>query len=712
MKGIKNFSQSLIMFALKNIHLSKSMLNIIFFFSLLTLLILNNSSFQQVNKLLAANAWVTHTYQVIQKIDDSLYEIIDIESHLRGHLIKADQQLLKDIEVIKADLSLSLSELDRLTKKNDEQNKRVRDYQNLIKQRLTLLSQTILLKTDNEQNVDISNKILNLGQDIKSIETTLLNERNNKAVKDADSANDILITGSIISTFFLILAFMLANIELSRRKKMENKHQASQAQLQRIIESTSDMIAAFDTNHCFIIFNETYRLEFKQLFGKTISMGMSLDDAFSDVPAHHQKMIAIWKESLEKSKTPIHFDIQNDAEKKYYEITSNFIKNNQDDHIGAVHTVRNVTKTMQEHSQLQHANAELSKGMEALQNKNRQINLLVDMSDIMLACVSQQELIEVATKYSERLLQFARGYLYVMHPSKNYLEIATSWGHPNTQEATFTPDQCWAIKLGRRHHVGILHKELVCNHVKISAEDNLAILCVPLTAQNDIYGLLYMESSEDESNFFNEDQRLLINAFSELMALALANVRLRENLQHQSIRDPLTGLYNRRYLDDYLFKHTHQSERNKTPFSILLLDLDHFKKINDHFGHDAGDAVLKDVGNVLQKDIRIGDIATRYGGEEFVIVLYDISIEATRHRAESIRQAVMMLKIKYAAQNVGPVTITTGIATWPGDGKTSIELIEKADAALYYAKKKGRNRVVFHSEIEEHEEERVLESQE
>lgn len=706
MKGIKRAYQTLITSSLKNIRLSKSMLNTIFIFSVLALLLINNSSYRQINTLIAANDWVTHTWQVIQKIDDSLYGITKIENSLRMYQISSAQQLL-NINSIKSDLNLSLNELDILTKKNIGQNKRVMEYKKLINQQLTLLVQLQNNKPDSLANTDIFSQnqaISNLGQEIKSVETALLNERNTTAIKDADTANFILIIASTISIIFLILAFLLANIELFIRRNTENKNIDIQAQLRRIIESTNDMIAAFDIHNRFIIFNEAYRREFRNIFGKSIAIGMCIDDAFSEARAHHHNIIGIWKESLKKNKTTRNIEIQNDNEKKYYEINSNVIKNNNDECTGLVHTVRDVTTGIQEHSKLQNAYEELARGMEELQYKNKQINLLVDMSDIMLACVSQEELIDVTAKYSKQLLHFTRGYLYIMHPSKNYLELATSWGHPKTQATTFTPDQCWAIKLGRRHHIGIVQKELVCSHVKISAEDNLAILCVPLTAQNNIYGLLYMETSQEENHYFNDDQRLLINAFAELIALALANVRLRENLQHQSIRDPLTGLYNRRYLDDYLFKHTHQAERNKTPFSILLMDLDHFKRINDHFGHDAGDAVLKEVGKVLQNSIRIGDIATRYGGEEFVIVLYDITVEAARKRAESIRQAVMMLKVKYGAQQIGSPGITIGISAWPDDGKTSMELIEKADTALYNGKKTGRNRVIFYSEIDELEE--------
>ncbi len=238
---------------------------------------------------------------------------------------------------------------------------------------------------------------------------------------------------------------------------------------------------------------------------------------------------------------------------------------------------------------------------------------------------------------------------------------------------------------------------MICNHVA-QAEQPEILMCVPLMAQNDIYGLLYLELNPEEIERI-EDHKLLINAFSELTALALANVRLRENLRHQSIRDPLTSLYNRRYLEDFLFKQLHQAERTKVPLCLLMLDLDHFKKLNDTYGHDAGDAALKEFGKILQNDIRVSDIASRYGGEEFIIVLYDADAAAAKSRANSIREAFSMAQIRYGAQVIGPLSVSIGISQFPSDGQTLQTLVESADRALYCAKNNGRNQVVFFSEI-------------
>ncbi|HEO1389274.1 TPA: diguanylate cyclase [Legionella pneumophila] len=692
---------------LSNLRLSRTLLNIIFIIALSLLLIINIISYNQVKNLIFASNWVSHTHEVIQTIDTCLYDIVEIESRQRFYLIRgSSSQLMADIDDMKSTLQLNLDKLEQLTRDNPEQNKRIHRFIDLVKQRLNLLNQLVQLKGSGKldtqegydllnQSQDMSHQVKSLGQEIKSVELVLLSERNTGVVRWAVTSSFILISGGIASILFLTLAFILANIELSTRRKTELQNQNTQIRLKKIIESASDMIAAFGKDQRFITFNEAYQREFKRLFDKSISINMSLEEAFNNAPENKKKLVQSWKESLQRDEETKNIEVNTEQEKTIYEMTSKLIQNGDNEIKGVVHSVRNITKRVQEHTELQESYEKLANGMKELQEKNEQITLLVEMSDIMLACGSQEELSEVMAKYSQRLLQFSSGYLFIMHPSKNYLEKAASWGNPHPHDLTFTPEQCWAIRLGRIHYAGSSRIELMCSHMMFDVQPELSLLCVPLMAQNDIYGLLYLEVGLK----FDENQQLLITAFAELTALALANVRLRENLRYQSIRDPLTGLYNRRYLEDFLFKQLHQAERTKASFAILMLDLDHFKKINDTFGHDAGDLVLKELGQILNNDIRLGDIAARYGGEEFVLLLYDINAQAAKMKAENLRSAISNLQVKYGAQPVGQITASIGISVYPDDAKSPAEVIEAADKALYQAKNKGRNKVILFSEI-------------
>ncbi|HDV5709573.1 TPA: diguanylate cyclase [Legionella pneumophila] len=697
---------------LSNLRLSRTLLNVIFIIALSLLLIINIISYNQVKNLLLAINWVSQSYEIIQTIDTCLYEVVSIESRQRFYLIRdSNNQHMVDVDEMKSALKLNLDKLEKLTRDNPEQNKRTNRFTDLIEQRLNLLNQIVQLKAIGKfnthenydllnQSQDMSNQVKSLGQEIKSVELVLLSERKASAVRRADRSSFTLISGGITSILFLLIAFILANSELSSREKTELQNQNTQTQLKKIIESASDMIAAFDKEHRFITFNEAYQREFKRLFDKYISINLSLEKALVDIPENKKELAEIWKNSLQNNEENKTIELNTEHEKIVYEMSSKLIQNGDNEINGVVHSVRNITKRVQEHTELQESYQKLANGMKELQEKNEQITLLVEMSDIMLACSSQQELSEVLSKYSQRLLRFSSGYLFIMHPSKNYLEKTTSWGDPQPHELTFTPEQCWAIRRGRVHHVDSSHIELLCGHVSFSLEQqDLSLLCVPLMAQNDIYGLLYLEVNLKQLPLFDENQRLLITAFAELTALALANVRLGESLRYQSIRDPLTGLYNRRYLEDFLFKQLHQAERTKASFAILMLDLDHFKKINDTFGHDAGDLVLKELGQILNSDIRLGDIAARYGGEEFVLLLYDIDAQAAKMKAEILRSAISNLQVKYGAQPVGQITASIGLSVYPDDALSLAELIEAADKALYQAKNKGRNKVILFSEI-------------
>ena len=198
-----------------------------------------------------------------------------------------------------------------------------------------------------------------------------------------------------------------------------------------------------------------------------------------------------------------------------------------------------------------------------------------------------------------------------------------------------------------------------------------------------------------EGGLMDDGEQRFIETIADSVALALANVRLRERLRVQSIRDWLTGLFNRRYLDETLPREIHRAERSQRPISVLMFDIDHFKKFNDTYGHDSGDVVLKRIAELVLANIRPSDIACRYGGEEFTIVLPDTSLEVAHIRAEVLREVTSQLIIQHNGKDLGKVTISLGAAAYPQHGITRDTLIKSADEAAYRAKEGGRNRVVL-----------------
>jgi len=190
-----------------------------------------------------------------------------------------------------------------------------------------------------------------------------------------------------------------------------------------------------------------------------------------------------------------------------------------------------------------------------------------------------------------------------------------------------------------------------------------------------------------------ETKQSLALRVSDHLGLALAKLKLQETLQNLSVRDPLTGLYNRRYMEESMERELRRAERQGKQVGVIMADIDHFKRFNDAFGHDAGDALVKEVAKVMENHVRGSDIACRYGGEEFTIVLQDISSLVTQQRAEQLREAVRNVKIYYGDRVLDPVTLSLGVAIFPEHGDTYRTVLQAADVALYQAKQSGRDRV-------------------
>ena len=223
-----------------------------------------------------------------------------------------------------------------------------------------------------------------------------------------------------------------------------------------------------------------------------------------------------------------------------------------------------------------------------------------------------------------------------------------------------------------------------------------------MMAQVETIGLLHLQSSlcrlgnfpPEALGYLTDSKNRLALTLARQISLALASLSLRESLQAQAIRDPLTNLFNRRYLEESLQREVARVKRRGASLGVIMVDLDHFKEFNDAFGHKAGDALLAALATLLKNHIRQEDIACRYGGEEFLMILPETPLTVTVQRAEELRELVSRLKVQFLGQTLGMITASLGVAAFPEHGDDWEELIRTADTALYRAKKEGRNRVV------------------
>jgi diguanylate cyclase (GGDEF)-like protein/PAS domain S-box-containing protein len=326
--------------------------------------------------------------------------------------------------------------------------------------------------------------------------------------------------------------------------------------------------------------------------------------------------------------------------------------------------------------------------IDELQRRNDEISLLNEMSDLLQTCRTDEEAATIIRQVVPQFFPNLVGALYIISASRVHAEALTSWGVLEMPRVC-SPDECWALRRGRVHLVQPSRAGLICQHLPRPLPETT--LCVPMMAQGEMLGMLNLCSVVGS---LSEAQQQLAVTVSEHLSLALSNVRLRETLRHQAIRDPLTGMYNRRYMEESLERELRRAARHGTPLGVMMLDLDHFKRFNDTFGHAAGDVVLREVGHLLQHYLRGEDIACRYGGEEFTLILIDAPLSVVVQRANQIREAVKALTISHHGQSLGIASISLGVAMFPEHGLTSEKLVRSADAALYRAKEAGRDRVI------------------
>jgi len=343
-----------------------------------------------------------------------------------------------------------------------------------------------------------------------------------------------------------------------------------------------------------------------------------------------------------------------------------------------------------------HTNRELNESVQTLRNHARESQLLAIARDDLQLCTDMQQVYHSASFRFAELLPGTNGALCIINSSRNMVETMSTW---NTNQATpivseiFPPDTCCGLRAGqfRWHARGA--SQINCDH--FIGEAPPCYLCVPLVAHGDTIGILFVDCPDEATRKVVEDRTEGIRQLVQLTAMALASLEMRKKLENQSIRDGLTGLFNRHFLEIALERELARATRRKASLAVLMMDVDHFKKLNDQYGHSAGDAVLKEVAKVFSSCVRTEDLVCRYGGEEFTIILPDITLEAAHYRAQVIRQAVASLRTELDNDLYSSVTVSIGGAVFPQDGQSSDMLLRHADSALYRAKREGRNMVVM-----------------
>ncbi len=367
---------------------------------------------------------------------------------------------------------------------------------------------------------------------------------------------------------------------------------------------------------------------------------------------------------------------------------------------------RELDSSLSEEGALRDANSQLSETVRNLEQRNREMNFVQQLSTLLQSCLTADEAHLILDQSLPKLFPAGTGAIFEWNTSVNLLEATVKWGQPPLSEGVFTPEECWALRSGRVHRVADANSPLLCPHLSRLNSGNS--ICAPLIASGETLGILSVQGGPYEiTQSADVQQRLLsgrqqlVETLSGHIALALANLRLRENLRAQSIRDPVSGLFNRRYLDETLPREIHRAGRDGRNLGIIMCDLDSFKTFNDTHGHAAGDTLLHSFGELVARVVRAGDIACRYGGDEFVLILLDTSLETAERRAELLLREFRHIAIQYGEMFLNPGSLSLGVSAFPVHGNAASNLLHVADDALYRAKAEGGNRVIIGKPVEQ-----------
>jgi diguanylate cyclase (GGDEF)-like protein/PAS domain S-box-containing protein len=477
-------------------------------------------------------------------------------------------------------------------------------------------------------------------------------------------------------------------MDITKRRQAEEKINTAVTYLENIFASSADPIATVDEHGFFIRWNQAAQ----QIYGYSPRdlASRKAFDLYADQESLGRLLAQLKQDGFVQG-----FEI--DMKKKDgtiapFSLSIRLLRDGRGKNLGSVCVARDLTETKQSMEELNSTNAKLRAVVEESDRRNRELTLINSMTEKLQSCVSETEAYPIIGQHAQALFPGKSGALFIQGSANNLLEAVLTWGDELAGDHVFPPGDCSAMRRGRLSLGGDSPTLLPCRHVPRSLPGNY--LCLPLLAHDETLGMLHIQGVGGLIQERPELVQTLAVTVGNHISLALANIRLRETLRHQAIHDALTGLFNRRYLEETLEREIFRVRRKGASLGLIMLDLDHFKQFNDSYGHEAGDDLLRALGKFLASRVRQEDVACRYGGEEFVLILPEAASAVVRERAEDIRRGFANQQVFHRDRIIDRVTVSLGVAMFPDNGGTGQDVLRAADDAMYQAKAQGRNRVV------------------
>lgn len=656
--------------------------------------------------------WVRHTHEVIRMIHLVELALVESTSAQRAYLLTGDEEQLGRYAFYRDTLRERLDRLVARTQDNADQqanlavlgqflNKRIENLQENIEafesQRAPAYPASLAEPEDSLLLRQISDQLRKVEQEEQSllmVRTAMAEQagRNNLSGFLAITAANVIL---FLGLFWAVMA------SFRRRKSVQQQLEEQSALQASILNSVQDALVVFDKSGRPVVSNPAA----DQLLGPNLhhvelsdwqrSFGLLAEE--TDQPLSELPVRAVLDGEPGRTEQARICRPYSGGE-KYLSMSARPVRDAAGDLQGALSVFTDVTERKRQEWAIREANDRLSLSVSEMKRRNREMGALNELTGLLQASRTLAEAVTVVLQSASALFPGYAGAIYLLHDSDSYLECLGQWGGEGAPRPIFAPEDCWAVRRGRPH-LNRPGEDLGCAHINASTSGRRASICSPFLAQGQALGLLVLEETEDTSAIDTLESRLpLITSLCEQTGLGLFSIKLRAELSAQSNQDALTGLYNRRFLDSAFPRELARARRLNSPLSLLMLDVDYFKRINDTYGHDAGDAALKALGEMLDGLLRESDVACRYGGEEFSLLLPDTDHESALQCARRILEATRELRLVANGHDLGRITLSIGMAVYPQHASSAEEFRKMADTCLYEAKNSGRDRIVFPSD--------------